>query len=83
MKGSRYLTHMLKLGNFAGPLSNFFASGILRLGGQMTCVLWQLPHQPLDLPVPIIRCDATDIGSEPFAARLAAIAEEIRAQRNG
>ncbi|HEY0706234.1 MAG TPA: DUF72 domain-containing protein [Polyangia bacterium] len=43
VKGSRYLTHMLKLGNFAGALANFFASGILRLGAQMTCVLWQLP----------------------------------------
>jgi uncharacterized protein YecE (DUF72 family) len=43
VKGSRYLTHMLKLGNFAGALANFFASGILRLGAQMPCMLWQLP----------------------------------------
>src|SRR5215831_10378699 len=32
VKGSRYITHMLKLRNFRAPLANFFASGILRLG---------------------------------------------------
>jgi uncharacterized protein YecE (DUF72 family) len=43
VKGSRYLTHMLKLNNFEAPLGNFFSSGILRLGAQLACVLWQLP----------------------------------------
>ena len=43
VKGSRYLTHMLKLSNFETALGNFFSSGILRLGGQLACVLWQLP----------------------------------------
>jgi uncharacterized protein YecE (DUF72 family) len=43
IKGSRYITHMLKLANFAAPLANFFASGILRLGQQLGPILWQLP----------------------------------------
>ena len=43
IKGSRYITHMLKLARFQGPLANFFASGILRLGAQLGPVLWQLP----------------------------------------
>jgi uncharacterized protein YecE (DUF72 family) len=43
IKGSRYITHMLKLSNFAGPLANFLSSGILRLGRKLGPLLWQLP----------------------------------------
>jgi uncharacterized protein YecE (DUF72 family) len=43
LKGSRYISHMLKLRNFAQPLANFFASGILELGRQIGPLLWQLP----------------------------------------
>jgi uncharacterized protein YecE (DUF72 family) len=43
IKGSRYITHMIKLRNFAGPLANFFAQGILRLGRHLGPILWQLP----------------------------------------
>jgi uncharacterized protein YecE (DUF72 family) len=43
IKGSRYITHMLKLRGGAAPLANFFASGILRLGSQLGPILWQLP----------------------------------------
>ena len=43
IKGSRYITHMLKLAKFRAPLANFFASGILRLGAQLGPILWQLP----------------------------------------
>ena len=43
IKGSRYITHMLKLANFETPLANFFASGILHLGAQLGPILWQLP----------------------------------------
>jgi uncharacterized protein YecE (DUF72 family) len=43
VKGSRYITHMLKLRDFRAPLANFFASVILRLGAQLGPVLWQLP----------------------------------------
>jgi uncharacterized protein YecE (DUF72 family) len=49
VKGSRYITHMLKLRNFQPALANFFASGILRLGAQLGPILWQLPPQlPFD-----------------------------------
>jgi uncharacterized protein YecE (DUF72 family) len=45
IKGSRYITHMLKLQRFEAPLANFFASGILRLGPTLGPILWQLPPQ--------------------------------------
>jgi uncharacterized protein YecE (DUF72 family) len=49
IKGSRYITHMLKLGRFESPLGNFFAQGILLLGAQLGPILWQLPPQlPFD-----------------------------------
>ena len=43
IKGSRYITHMLKLTRFEAPLGNFFAQGILLLGRQLGPILWQLP----------------------------------------
>jgi uncharacterized protein YecE (DUF72 family) len=43
IKGSRYITHLLKLNRFRAPLANFFAQGILRLGAQLGPILWQLP----------------------------------------
>lgn len=43
VKGSRYLTHMLKLHNVEAPLGNFFASGVLRLGAKLGPILWQFP----------------------------------------
>jgi uncharacterized protein YecE (DUF72 family) len=55
LKGSRYVTHMLKLRNFGVPLANFFASGILRLGSSLGPILWQLPPQ---LPFDAARADA-------------------------
>ena len=45
VKGSRYITHMLKLRSFERPLANFFASGLLRLGAALGPILWQLPPQ--------------------------------------
>jgi uncharacterized protein YecE (DUF72 family) len=45
IKGSRYLTHMLKLRNAATPLANFIASGVLRLGAKLGPILWQFPPQ--------------------------------------
>ncbi len=45
VKGSRYITHMLKLRNFDHPLANFFASGLLLLGASLGPILWQLPPQ--------------------------------------
>ena len=45
LKGSRYITHMLKLNNVRAPLANFFASGVLRLGAKLGPILWQFPPQ--------------------------------------
>jgi len=49
IKGSRYISHMLKLRRFETALANFFSSGILRLGPALGPILWQLPPQlPFD-----------------------------------
>ena len=45
LKGSRYITHMLKLRNVEKALANFFASGLLALGRKMGPLLWQFPPQ--------------------------------------
>jgi uncharacterized protein YecE (DUF72 family) len=41
VKGSRYVTHMLKLSNVETALASFFASGIFRLGRKLGPILWQ------------------------------------------
>jgi uncharacterized protein YecE (DUF72 family) len=43
VKGSRFITHMLKLRNTEVALANFFASGLLALGPKLGPILWQLP----------------------------------------
>ena len=43
VKGSRYITHMLRLSNIEKPLANFFASGILNLRDKLGPFLWQFP----------------------------------------
>ena len=45
VKGSRYITHMLRLTTLRKPLANFFASGVLRLGHKLGPILWQFPPQ--------------------------------------
>ena len=45
VKGSRYITHMLRLTKIRQPLANFFASGVLRLGRKLGPILWQFPEQ--------------------------------------
>jgi len=45
LKGSRYITHRLKLNDVRVPLANFFASGVLRLGAKLGPILWQFPPQ--------------------------------------
>jgi uncharacterized protein YecE (DUF72 family) len=45
IKGSRYITHMLKLKNVETPLANFMASGLLRLGPKLGPILWQFPER--------------------------------------
>jgi uncharacterized protein YecE (DUF72 family) len=43
VKGSRYITHMLRLQKAESALANFFASGLLCLGPKLGPILWQLP----------------------------------------
>jgi uncharacterized protein YecE (DUF72 family) len=43
VKGSRFITHNLKLTRPRPALANFFASGVLALGGKTGPFLWQLP----------------------------------------
>jgi uncharacterized protein YecE (DUF72 family) len=43
IKGSRYITHMLRLRNVEGALANFFAQGLLHFGPRLGPILWQLP----------------------------------------
>src|SRR5262245_30737466 len=43
VKGSRYITHMLRLTRIERPLANFFASGLLALGPKLGPILWQFP----------------------------------------
>ncbi|HWC73917.1 MAG TPA: DUF72 domain-containing protein [Gemmatimonadales bacterium] len=43
VKGSRFITHNLKLTRPVPPLANFYASGILALGRKTGPFLWQLP----------------------------------------
>ncbi|GAT73545.1 DUF72 domain-containing protein [Microbacterium hydrocarbonoxydans] len=45
VKGSRYVTHMLRLRNVEQALANFFASGLLALGPKLGPILWQLPER--------------------------------------
>lgn len=43
VKGSRFLTHILRLREVQTPLGTFFASGLLALGNKLGPFLWQLP----------------------------------------
>ena len=43
VKGSRYITHMRRLGDVEGPLANFLAQGLLQLAGKLGPILWQFP----------------------------------------
>jgi uncharacterized protein YecE (DUF72 family) len=45
VKGSRYLTHMMKLKAIERGLANFFAQGVLALGEKLGPILWQFPPQ--------------------------------------
>ncbi|OAN43159.1 DUF72 domain-containing protein [Microbacterium sp. H83] len=45
VKGSRYVTHMLRLRDVDQALANFFASGLLSLGRHLGPILWQLPER--------------------------------------
>lgn len=55
VKGSRYITHMLRLQGVETALANFFASGVLALRERLGPFLWQLPP---NLPFDPERLDA-------------------------
>jgi uncharacterized protein YecE (DUF72 family) len=44
VKGSRFITHMKRLGDAEEALSKFFGSGLFELGPKLGPVLWQLPE---------------------------------------
>jgi len=44
LKGSRYITHMLKLKEPEPALARYFASGPLELGPKLGPILWQFPE---------------------------------------
>jgi uncharacterized protein YecE (DUF72 family) len=44
IKGSRFITHMLKLKEPERALARFFGSGLLNLGSKLGPVLWQFPE---------------------------------------
>ncbi len=49
VKGSRFITHMLRLVGVERALANFFASGLLWLGDKLGPLLWQFaPTLPFD-----------------------------------
>src|SRR5205085_9288705 len=43
IKGSRYITHMLKLRNIDAALANFLAFGLFELREKLGPILWQFP----------------------------------------
>ncbi len=43
VKGSRYITHMLRLRGVETALANFLASGLFELGDKLGPILWQFP----------------------------------------
>jgi uncharacterized protein YecE (DUF72 family) len=43
VKGSRYITHMLRLRNIEAAIANFFASGLFELDEKLGPILWQFP----------------------------------------
>jgi uncharacterized protein YecE (DUF72 family) len=52
VKGSRYITHMLRLRNIETAMANFFASGLFELGDKLGPFLWQFPpNMQFDAPL--------------------------------
>ncbi|KHL01909.1 DUF72 domain-containing protein [Sinomonas humi] len=45
VKGGRFITHMKQLRDVEAAFANFFASGVLALGGKLGPILWQLPER--------------------------------------
>jgi len=77
VKGSRYLTHMLKLRNFDTALANFLASGVLALGPTLGPILWQLPER-LQFNPEVLEAFLTGLPRSTVAAAQLAIAHDAR-----
>jgi uncharacterized protein YecE (DUF72 family) len=43
VKAPRFITHIRRLRDIEGPLTNFMASGLLNLGAKLGPILWQFP----------------------------------------
>jgi uncharacterized protein YecE (DUF72 family) len=43
VKAPRFITHIKRVDDVAGPVANFLASGLLALGPKLGPILWQLP----------------------------------------
>jgi len=71
IKGSRYITHMLKLTNCEAALANFFGSGILRLEEKLGPFLWQFPQRFRFDPEKLVRFFGSLPRCTGEAARLA------------
>lgn len=73
VKGSRYVTHMLRLRDVDQALANFFASGLLALGAKLGPILWQLPerqrYEPELIESFLTRLPATTGEAAALAAR--------------
>jgi uncharacterized protein YecE (DUF72 family) len=77
VKGSRYLTHMLKLRNFDTALANFLASGVLALGPALGPMLWQLPER-LQFHPEVLEAFLAALPRSTSAAAELAIAHDAR-----
>ncbi|MDQ4137421.1 MAG: DUF72 domain-containing protein [Actinomycetota bacterium] len=77
VKGSRYLTHMLKLRNFDTALANFLASGVLALGPALGPILWQLPER-LQFHPEVLEAFLAALPRSTAAAARLAIAHDAR-----
>lgn len=73
VKGSRFITHNLKLDRAEPALANFYASGVLALGKKTGPFLWQLPpglrFDPARLEAFIDLLPRTTSDAERLAAR--------------
>ncbi|BBK33572.1 uncharacterized protein YecE (DUF72 family) [Stella humosa] len=73
VKGPRFITHDQRLAEPAGPLANFLASGVLRLGPKLGPILWQLPpslpFEPHRLETFLALLPHTTANAAAFAAR--------------
>jgi uncharacterized protein YecE (DUF72 family) len=71
VKGSRYITHMLRLRGVERALANFYASGVLALKHKLGPFLWQLPPTLKFVPQDIERFCGMLPRTTAAAARLA------------